>query len=173
MIVANDADRRRLLEYGDTETIGSLPVIEFWRTWWSAWGPLIAADVGREGWVLFLFDANEKAIELEGIMARILRDKPTWGTAMWSQKEWMNIKDTAGEALAWFDRNAPRKDRVPEWAAFLLCGLRAHFTVLARLGSEIRAAQDQGYSAFVVESQTDRLGMDVIKGGDKILGECE
>lgn len=173
MIVANTSDRNRLLRPGKGLSIGSLPEVEKWNEWWQAWAPRIAAEVGREGWVLFILDSVEKMCGLEATMARILRDKPEWNTDLWAQQEWLDVEHTAGSALSWFDQNCPRLDRVPEWCAFVLCAMRGHFTVLARLGRELRAAQEQGYGSFVVENQVDKLGMDVIKGGDKLLGEVE
>jgi hypothetical protein len=153
--------------------MSSLVTVEGWSHWWQAWAPRIAEQSGREGWILFLLDAVEEITTLEGTMSRILRDKPEWNTALWAEQEWLDIEHTAGSALNWYDRNCPRLDRVPEWAAFVLCAMRGHITVLARLGKELRAAQEQGYGSFVVESNAEKMSMNVIKGGDHLLGEVE
>jgi hypothetical protein len=159
-----------LTSHEDNRGNASLPVLEDMQTFWREWGPRIAKDVGRQGWVLFILDAHEKAQEMEMLLSRVIRNKPEWSTAGWSENEWGNVEETTAEALAWFDRNCPDPDKLPEWVAFVLSGIRGNLSVLKRMGRELRALQAQGYSTVVLE--TDGTRLQATKGADIVMREC-
>ena len=148
----------------DKRGLGSLPVVADWIGWWKVWGPRIAAEHGRAGWILLLLDANEKVQEVSMLLSRVLRNKPEWDSTGWSAAEWENVEDQAGEAAAWFERNAasPMRD-APEWAHFLFSSLHGNLCVLERLGRELRAVQEQGYLVATIERQP---GVGLELGGD-------
>lgn len=171
MIVQNHSDRARLLDGTDNRGQHSLPILRDWQTWWAAWGPEIATSVGKHGWIIFLLDANERMLEMQTTLSRVVRGKPEWNTAGWSEREWGDVSDMTAEGLAWFETNAPRLDDIPEWAAFLVTAQRGLFQTVVRLGRELRTLQEQGYTTVVLEERQD--GIHVIKGGDKFLQEVE
>jgi len=151
-------------ELRDERGLSSLAVAADWQEWWQVWGPKIAAEHGRQGWILLLLDANEKVQEVSMMLSRVLRNKPEYETTGWSEAEWLNVEDQSAEAAAWFERNAasPMKD-APEWAHFLFSSLHGNLTVLKRLGRELRAVQDQGYLVATLER---RPGVGLEFGGD-------
>jgi len=171
MIVQNDSDRARLLNGTDQRGEHSLPILRDWQTWWAAWGPQIAANVGKHGWIIFLLDASERMLEMQTTLSRVIRGKPEWNTEGWSEREWGSVADMTAEGLAWFKSNAPRLDDVPEWTAFILSAQLGMFQTLARLGRELRSLQLQGYSTVVLETRDD--GIHVTKGADRFLQEVE
>lgn len=150
------------LELKDERGLGSLPIIADWQEWWKAWGPQIAKEHGKQGWILFLLDAHEKVQEVSMTLSRILRNKPDWDSTGWSEKEYLNIENQTGEALAWYERNAPSPMRdAPEWAQFLFSAQHGNLAVLARMGREQRALQEQGYLVATLDrSQNLALGGD-------------
>lgn len=151
-------------DLADRRGLSSLAVLDDWRTWWRHWGPTIAAEHGRQGWILFLLDANEKIQEAAMLVSRVLRNKPEWGTAGWSQAEWLNVEEQTAEAAAWFAREAPGPMRdAPAWAQFLFSAQGGNLAVLKRLGRELRAVQEQGYLVATLER---RPGEGVALGGD-------
>ena len=170
MIVQNQADRDRLLQAGDTRGEQSLPILRDWLSWWSVWGPRVAAEAGRQPWILFLLDASERIIALQTTLSRLIRSKPEWDTRGWSEDEWSSPENVTARALAWFEQNVPRE--VPEFAAFIIAGQRGTFQTLARLGKEIRRLQEAGYNTVVVQAD-DATDMRVIRGGDALLKEIE
>jgi hypothetical protein len=169
LIVSNESDRARLLKRGEGKGLSSLSLMHDWQEWWRAWGPKITAQVGRQGWVLFILDAEEKTRELCMLLSRLIRNKPEWDTRGWSEAEWKNVEETTLEAKCWYERNCPRPESVPEWAQFIVSGMYGNFCTLARLGRELRALQEQGYSCVALEA-TDR-GTNVLSGGDRVLQE--
>lgn len=169
MIVANASDRARLLQHDeDVRGLASLPIINDWAAWWRVWGPKLVAAEGRQGWILFLLDAQEKLVEAMVTMSRVIRNKPSWGGG-WSEKEWSNIEETTAGARAWFERNCPDPKTLPEYAQFLVSGQHGLFCVLSRMGRELRALQTQGYSTVVLEAGDGSLAC--TSGGDKFLQE--
>lgn len=132
--------------------------------WWRVWGPKIAARHGRQGWILFLLDANEKVQEVSMLLSRLLRNKPEWDSTGWSAAEWENVEDQTAAAAAWFERSAesPMKD-APEWAQYLFSAQHGNLAVLKRLGRELRAIQEQGYLVATLER---RPGVGIELGGD-------
>lgn len=132
--------------------------------WWRAWGPVIASRHGRQGWILFLLDANQKLQETAMLVSRLLRNKPEWNTAGWSQAEWENVEVNTALADSWFREHAaaPMKD-APDWAQYLFVAQAGNFAVLKRLGREMRAIQEQGYLVATLER---RPGEGILMGGD-------
>lgn len=169
MIVQNEADRARLLEPGDTRGEQSLPILRDWASWWQVWGPRVAAEEGRQPWIMFLLDASERIIQMQTTLSRLLRDKPDWDTTGWSEDEWSNPADVTLRGLQWFERNVPTD--VPEFAAFIIAGQRGMFQTLHRLGREVRRLQEEGYGTVVLEARDD--GITAIKGGDRVMQEVE
>jgi hypothetical protein len=168
-LVANAADRTRLLQFGQSVGYSSLSLAHDWQEWWREWGPKIAKDVGLQGWVLFILDADEKIRELHMLLSRVIRSKPAWETRGWSAAEWENVETITAAARAWFEKNCPNPDHVPEWAQFILSGQYGNFQALQRLGRELRALQEQGYNTIAVEARDD--GTVVHSGGDRVLQE--
>lgn len=156
-MIATGSRRSGLTKLGDDRGSASFPVIADWQEWWQIWGPRIMRDVGKQGWVLFMLDANEKQLEVGMVVSRVIRSKPEWNTAGWSEKEWLNVAEVTAEAAAWFDKNAPRLDSVPEYAQFLIAAQGGVFAALKRMGRELRALQEQGYSTVVIERRDDGL----------------
>lgn len=140
----------------------AMPLAAEWREWWREWGPKIAKEVGRQGWVLFILDANEKLLEVQTIMARIIRKGSEWDSTGFQEDEWLNVADVAGKALGWFEANAPSPRDVPEWARFLLAAQHGNFAVCKRLASELRTLQEQGYSVVTLEHKDGGIQV----GGD-------
>lgn len=136
----------------DRRGLSSLPVAADAATWWREWGPKIVAVHGKQGWILFLLDAQEKLVEVHMLVSRLLRNKPEWDSRGWSQAEWEDVELQTAAAAAWFAQNAPTpmKD-APEWAQFLFSAQHGNFAVLRRLGRELRAIQEQGYLVATVE----------------------
>lgn len=159
MIVQNDADRSRLLEMTDKRGIDSLPVIEDWQAWWQEWGPRIAAEEGRQPWIIFMLDAHEKTLEGLMLLSRLIRNKPKWNTTGWTQAEWGNVALFGAEARCWFEQNHPRLEDVPEYAQFIISAQYGVFCALERLTREMRAIQDQGYKVVALESGEDGVTM--------------
>lgn len=152
MIVSNTAARQRLTKRGDTRGLSSLPVALDCKTWWSEYGPKIVAEEGKAGWILFIMDAQERLIEETMLMARSIRNREKRGGEGWSQKEWLNIQETSLEAYEWYKRHCPAQNSVPEWADFILTAQYSLFSVLARMGRELRGVQELGYQTVSVES---------------------
>lgn len=130
---------------------------------------MAAKDVGRVGWVMFLLDAKDRLLETQMLVSRIIKSKPEWDTRGWSEAEWLNVEETTAEAKAWYVRNLPNPERMPEWARFLVAAQFGAFCALERMGRELRACQTQGYSTVVVERSAD--GLAVTGGGDAFLQE--
>lgn len=151
-------------EFRDERGLSSLAVAGDWQEWWQLWGPEIAKQHGRQGWILLLLDANEKLTEVSMLLSRLMRNKPEYDSRGWSQAEWLNVEDQTAEALAWFERNAvsPMAD-APEWAQFLFLAQHGNLAVLKRLGREQRALQEQGYLVATLER---RPGIGVEMGAD-------
>jgi hypothetical protein len=63
-------------ELRDERGLSSLSVAGDMAEWWRAWGPQIAAQHGKQGWILFLLDSLEKLQEVSMLLSRVLRDKP-------------------------------------------------------------------------------------------------
>lgn len=149
-------------ELEDKRGLSSLAVAADWQEWWKHWGPQIAAQHGRAGWVLFLLDANEKIQEASMLLSRVMRNKPEWDSTGWSEAEWLNVEEQTAEAAGWFKRNAARPmAEAPPWAQFLFSAQYGNLTVLARLGREQRALQEQGYLVATLDrSQGAALGGD-------------
>lgn len=152
-MIVPDSQRARLVARGDDGSTAVLPLVEDWQTWWREWGPRIRAEEGQQGWIIFLLDAHEKLTEVNAIMARIMRGKHNEvGIAVWSEKEWMNVHETAEEAKAWFERHVPTLTGVPEFAQFLLTAQYANLSVLTRLARDLRGLQEEhGIGTMVVE----------------------
>lgn len=147
----------------DRRGLSSLAVAADWQTWWSTWGPQIAREHGRQGWILFLLDANEKLLEVQMLLSRVIRNKPEWDTTGWSEAEWMNVAEQTAFALAWFEKYAPGPMRdAPEWAQFLFSSQHGNFAVVARAGRELRAIQEQGYLVATLERNPEGIAF----GGD-------
>jgi hypothetical protein len=151
MIVANRADRRRLLEMKDERGLASLPIVEDWQSWWQEWGPRIVQEEGHQPWIIFLLDANEKLLELLMLTSRLIRNKPEWNTSRWTEKEWLNVAEQGAEARAWFAANHPNPDDMPEYAQFLLSGQHGLFCSLERVTRELRALQEHGFGIAVLD----------------------
>lgn len=168
-MLASTSTRAAHTAFEDKSGLASLPVIRNWREWWREWGPKIAAQEGKAGWILFLLDANEKLQEVSMLIARIIRSKPKWSTEGWSEDEWGNVRDVAAKATDWFKANCPVRD-MPEWAQFVAAAQYGNFRVLERLARELRALQEQGYSTVVVEERADGR-MNIHGGSDTVLAE--
>lgn len=148
----------------DQRGLSSLHVVTDWDEWWRTWGPTIVDRHGRQGWVLFLLDANAKLLEIEMLVSRLLRNKPEWNTATWSEAEWQNVETQTAAAAAWFQSNAPEPMRdAPPWCQFLFSAQAGNFAVLKRLGRELRAVQEQGYLCVTLERRPED---GIILGGD-------
>jgi hypothetical protein len=170
-MIATDSRRPGLVKFEDNRGNASLPILQDWQEWWKEWGPKIARDVGKQGWVLFILDAQEKLTEVEMLLSRVIRSKPQWDTRGWSEKEWANPEAQATAALRWFEMHAPAVQKnAPEWAQFILAAQYGAFTVLSRLGREVRGLQENGFSTVVLE-QSESGGLAVTQGGDKFLRE--
>ena len=151
-------------ELRDERGLSSLDFAGDCQEWWKVWGPEIARQHGRQGWILLLLDANEKITEVSMLLSRLIRNKPEFDSRGWSQAEWQNVEDQTAEAAAWFERSAPApmKD-APEWAQFLFSAQYGNLCVLKRLGREQRALQEQGYMVATIER---RPGVGLEFGGD-------
>ena len=148
----------------DLRGASSLAVISDWQDWWRVWGPKIANEVGKQGWILFLLDANEKIQEVTMLVSRLLRNKPEWDSARWTQAEWENIEHLTATACAWYEENAPAPMRdAPDWAQFLFSAQHGNLCALKRAGRELRAVQEQGYLVATLER---RPGIGLEFGGD-------
>lgn len=154
-----------MLSLEDRRGLSSLDYATDADLWWRTWGPIIASRHGKQGWILFLLDANQKLQETAMLLSRLLRNKPEWNTAGWTEAEWENVETTTGAADAWFRKNAdaPMRD-APEWAQYLFVAQAGNFAVCKRLGRELRAVQDQGYLVATIEKDPTRQG--VVLGGD-------
>lgn len=152
-MIVPDSQRARLLMRKDDGSTAVLPFVEDWDVWWHLWGPRIRKEEGQQPWILFLLDAHEKLTEVNAIMARLMLGKPSQvGISVWSQKEWMNVQETAEEAKAWFERIVPTLDAVPEFAEFLLTAMYANFGIMARLARDLRGLQEEhGIGSYIVE----------------------
>jgi hypothetical protein len=151
-------------ELRDERGLGSLPVIADWQEWWRYWGPRIADQHGKAGWILFLLAANERIQEVSMLLSRLVRNKPEYDTRGWSAAEWLNVEEQTAAALAWFEANAPAPMRdAPEWAQFLFSAQHGNLAVLKRLGRELRALQEQGYLVATIER---RPGVGLELGAD-------
>lgn len=150
----------------DRRGLSSFAVAADWVEWWRSWGPRIAAAHGRQNWILFLLDANEKTQEIAMLVSRVLRNKPEWESTGWSAAEWLNVEEQAAAADEWFQRNAPAPMRdAPEWAQYLFSAQAGNFAVLRRLGRELRAVQERGYLVATLER---RPGEGLKFGGDAV-----
>lgn len=147
-----------------------MPIVTDCQEWWKVWGPRIAAEVGYQGWVLFILDVNEKIVEESMLLSRLLRGKPEYDTRGWTPDEWGNCEEVTMAGLRWFERHAPSviKDS-PEWAQFILSAQYNNLCVLARLGREVRAATEQGYTTVVLEKRDG--GIECTQGADRFLEE--
>ena len=170
-MIASSDTRQTLLRGGDDRGAHSLPILRDWQTWWREWGPRVAQDVGRHGWILFLLDSSERILEMQMTLSRVIRGKPEWDTSGWSEREWGSVAEMTAEGMAWFEKNSPRVDDVPEWAAFILTAQRGLFQTAWRLGRELQTLREQGYTTVVLEERQD--GIHCVKGGDRFLTEVE
>jgi hypothetical protein len=171
-MIATGSRRPGLTKLEDNRGNASFPILKDMQEWWKEWGPKIVSEVGRQGWVLFLLDAHEKVTEVEMLLSRVLRNKSKWDSAGFSEAEWSNPEQQATAALRWFERHAPgvQKD-APEWAQFLIAAQYNAFSVLSRLGREVRGAVENGYSPVVLEQSATGDGLTVTHGGDRFLRE--
>ncbi len=153
-----------MLSLEDRRGLSSLDFAADADEWWKVWGPIIASRHGKQGWILFLLDANQKLQETAMLVSRLLRNKPEWNTIGWSQAEWENVETQTALASAWFNEHVdtPMKD-APDWAQYLFVAQAGNFAVLKRLGREMRAIQEQGYLVATLER---RPGEGVVLGGD-------
>lgn len=171
-MIVETSKRAELTRLADNRGSASLPVLQDMQVWWKEWGPRIAKDVGRQGWVLFLLDAHEKAVEGGMLVSRIMRGKPKWDSRGWSENEWGNVAALTTANLRWFENHAPAVQRdAPEWAQFLITAQYNTLSALARLGRELRGMQEAGYSTVVLEHNEGGGGLTVTQGGDKFLEE--
>jgi hypothetical protein len=154
VLITDEHKRKRLLDDGDTQGGSSLAVLQNWQEWWQVWGPKLAAEYGRQPWVLFVMDGIEKQVKLTMAISRIIRQKPD-ELGQWDQMEWLNISELTSEALVWFETNQPRYDDLPEVAQFLVRVQHGFFRGLKRLGREVREIQEYGHNTITVE--TDEL----------------
>lgn len=155
-----------MLPLEDRRGLSSLDYATDADEWWREWGPKIAAQHGKQGWILFLLDASQKLQETWMLISRLLRNKPDWNTAGWSQAEWLNVEEQTALADAWFREHvdAPMKE-APEWAQYLFVANAGHFAVAKRAGREMRAIQEQGYLVATLER---RPGEGLVLGGDAV-----
>lgn len=168
-MIVEQSRRSGLTQLADNRGTASLPVLQDMQLWWKEWGPRIARDVGRQGWVLFLLDAHEKLIEGSTLVSRIIRNKPKWD-GHGTEREWGNVETQTRADLAWYERHVePVKRDAPEWAQFLITAQYSAFCALARLGRELRGLQEAGYSTVVLE--TSDKGIACTQGGDRFLEE--
>lgn len=94
-------------------------------------------------------------------MARSIRNRAARGGAGWTQREWLNVQETSTEGLAWYRKHCPAPGSVPEWAEFILTAQEGLYSVLARMGRELRAVQEQGYQTISVESGPAGVNVEV------------
>lgn len=132
--------QKRLHTREDNAGLASMPLLSDWQVWWRTWGPRVAEEVGRCGWVLFLLDANEKVTEAQMVIGKMLR-----------LGKWERIEDVTVGGKEWFERNCPRQEDVPEWANFVLTALYGQFCTLERLGREVLGAIESGVMPIVIE----------------------
>ena len=151
MLVTDEDKRRKLLDSGDDRGDASLPVLQDWQEWWQVWGPKLAAEYGKQPWVLFVMDGIEKQTELTMAISRLLRQKPE-DSLGWSEKEWLNIAELTKEARCWFESNQPRYEDLPEAAQFLVRVQQGYFRALERVGREVREIQEEGHNTITVEA---------------------
>lgn len=108
------------------------------------------------------------------LISRVLRNKPEWNTAGWSEAEWLNVEEQGALADAWYRENAPAPMReAPEWAQFLFVAQGGNFAVAKRATRELRAVQEQGYLVATLERRPGeglRLGGDA---ADVVLREAD
>lgn len=169
-MIATGSRRPGLTKLEDNRGVASFPFAADCQEWWAIWGPRIVKEVGRVGWVLFILDAHEKLVEGHMLISRLLRSKSKWESKGWTPDEWGNVADITMQSLRWYENHASTIiKQVPEWAAFLIAGQYSNFCLLARLGREMRAAQEQGYSTVVLETKDG--GIECTQGGDKFLEE--
>jgi hypothetical protein len=170
-VIVEESKLAGLTKMADNRGTASLPILQDWQLWWKEWGPRIQRDVGRQGWVLFVLDANEKLLEMSTLVSRIIRGKPSWDSRGWTENEYGNVESICMAGLRWFERHAEavQKD-APEWAKFILAAQYGNFSALARLGRELRGLQEAGYSTVVLETN-EGGDINVLKGGDKFLEE--
>lgn len=151
MLVPDEHKRRELLSSEDNRGGSSLPVLQDWQEWWQVWGPKLAAEYGKQPWVLFVMDGIEKQVELSMAISRLLRQKPE-DSPGWTEKEWLNIAELTMEARCWFEQNQPRYDDLPEVAQFLVRVQHGFFRALERVGREVREIQEEGHNTITVEA---------------------
>lgn len=123
-------------------TVASLPRGLEWQEWFQ-----YHRDEIHEGqpWVRFLVDATTTLQQLHVTTSRILRKKPNWETAGWSQEEWMPIVEVAEEKLSWFEKNKPRSQDVPPWAGILLEAIGGSMKLQVRIAKEVSQIQRKGH----------------------------
>lgn len=159
----------QLTRLEDNRGSASKPILDDMSDWWRVWGPRIAKDVGKQGWVLFLLDAHEKLVEGANTVSRIVRGKGSWDVRG-SEQDWGNVETLTTGSLRWFEQHAEQVKRdAPDWAQFVIAAQYNGLCALARLGREVRALQEQGYSTVVLE-ESDK-GIACTRGGDKFLEE--
>lgn len=152
MIVPNSR-RDRLCAMDDEGGTHALPLIEDWQDWWRLWGPRIAKEEGKQGWIIFILDAHEKITELNANVQRIMMGKTDKvGNSVWNAREWENCETIALEAKAWFERNVPNLKDVPEFAQFMLSAQHANLCILSRLSRDLRGMQEEhGIGSHMLE----------------------
>jgi hypothetical protein len=159
-MIVEQSKRDGLTKLADNRGDSSRAVLQDMEVWWREWGPRIVKDVGRVGWVLFLLDAQEKLLEAQMVASAVLRNEGC-----------ENIEAVTLKVLRWYENHAEAvKKDAPEWAQFLITAQYNTACVLARLGRELRAKQEQGYSTVVLE-HTEGGGIECTRGGDKFLAE--
>jgi hypothetical protein len=146
------------LEYADTRGLSSRTFLQDMQEWWQAWGPRIMQAEGKQGWILLLLDAVERASSMLMTMSRILRKKPEWDTSGWAEAEWLPIVQTVEEGSAWFEKNAPRLKDVPEWAQFLFLALHGLFRSQCRVAREVQEIQRKSHLLINLTPATEGSG---------------
>lgn len=124
-------------DFSDNRGPASRPLLVDLQEWWQAWGPKIANREGKQGWILLLLDTLERVLKMQMTMSRLLRKKPQWDSSGWSEDEWRSVKEVAAEGAAWFEKNMPRLEDVPEWAGFLFVAIHSIFAAHKRLAAEL------------------------------------
>jgi hypothetical protein len=134
-----------MFNFEDERGLSSFDHLKDMQEWWGRYGPEIINHFGKQHWVLFMCDAEER---LEGLLmnfSRVLREKPDWDTSGWSEDEWSNSMWTAAKAKAWFQLNCPHMNDVPEFARFVFVAMNGLFNSFERLAREVREIQEEGH----------------------------
>jgi hypothetical protein len=139
-----------LTELADNRGLASYPIVLDQDAWWKEWGPKIEMQEGRQGWILFVLDAQAKILEVSMKISQNVRNR-------WAEAGGVDVEQASEAALRWFEENYPKAESLPEWARFIVSAQYGNFCVLARLGRELKGVQDHGFNTLVLENDGQTL----------------